>query len=204
MSVGGSFRRMYRAGLTLERCSQLTFFATQPISWDAAAVRLVEDGVLRCTPLPISNLMPFGRWWHARGREHCRRQPGSALSGGYAPDSARAEGSSIVDEPGGCWTPVRENQRREPGGSGGKSSSLTTVCFLPTRADKDRRTGKIHGAFPGMNRALNGWMLACAPASPAQGFHHHHGPRYLNFYFIFLYDGWPCKLRKKHGLVDHN
>ena len=27
---------------------------------------------------------------------------GSALSGGYAPDSARAEGSSIVDEPGEC------------------------------------------------------------------------------------------------------
>ena len=37
--------------------------------------------------------------WHARGREHCRGEPGSALSGGYAPDSAKAEGSSIVDEP---------------------------------------------------------------------------------------------------------
>ena len=35
-----------------------------------------------------------------RGREHCRGEPGSSLSGGYAPDSARAEGSSIVDEPG--------------------------------------------------------------------------------------------------------
>ena len=41
-----------------------------------------------------------GRWRHARGREHCRKEPGSALSGGYAPDSAKAEGSSIVDEPG--------------------------------------------------------------------------------------------------------
>ena len=37
---------------------------------------------------------------HARGREHCRGEPGSALSGGYAPDSAKVEGSSIVDEPG--------------------------------------------------------------------------------------------------------
>ena len=39
---------------------------------------------------------------YMRGREqHCRRgEPGSALSGGYAPDSAKAEGSSIVDEPG--------------------------------------------------------------------------------------------------------
>ena len=55
--------------------------------------------------------MPFSRWRHARGREYCRGESGSALSGGYAPDSARTEGSSIVDEPGECRTPVRENQR---------------------------------------------------------------------------------------------
>ena len=41
-------------------------------------------------------------WRHARGREHCRGEPGSVLSGGYASDSATAEGSSIVDEPGDC------------------------------------------------------------------------------------------------------
>ena len=34
--------------------------------------------------------------------EHCRGEPGSALSGGCAPDLARVEGSSIVDEPGEC------------------------------------------------------------------------------------------------------
>ena len=45
----------------------------------------------------------------------------SALSGEHASDSARAEGSSIVDEPEECCTPVRENQRREPGGFCGKS-----------------------------------------------------------------------------------
>ena len=49
---------------------------------------------------------PSGGWQHARGREHCRGEHcrgelGSALSGGYAPDSAKAEGSSIIDEPGG-------------------------------------------------------------------------------------------------------
>ena len=43
---------------------------------------------------------PSGGWRHARGREHSRGEPGSALSGGYAQDSAKAEGSSIVDEPG--------------------------------------------------------------------------------------------------------
>ena len=41
-------------------------------------------------------------WRHARGREHCRGEPDNALSGGYAPDSAKAEGSSIVHEPGEC------------------------------------------------------------------------------------------------------
>ena len=49
-------------------------------------------------------------------REHCRGEPGSALSGGCAPDSAKAEGSPIVDEPGEGSIPVHENQRREPGG----------------------------------------------------------------------------------------
>ena len=41
-------------------------------------------------------------WRHARGRGHFRGEPGSALSGGYAPGSAKAEGSSIVGEPGEC------------------------------------------------------------------------------------------------------
>ena len=56
-----------------------------------------------------------------RGRGPCRGKPGranqlSTVSGDYAPGSARAEGSSIVDEPGEGWTTVRENQRPEPGG----------------------------------------------------------------------------------------
>ena len=43
---------------------------------------------------------PSGGRRHARGREHCGGEPGSALLGGYATDSAKAEGRSIVDEPG--------------------------------------------------------------------------------------------------------
>ena len=40
-------------------------------------------------------------WRHAKVREHCRGESGSSVrSGGYAPDSAKAGGSSIVDEPG--------------------------------------------------------------------------------------------------------
>ena len=38
-------------------------------------------------------------WRHARGREHCRGEPGSALSDGYAPDSVKAKDRSIVDDP---------------------------------------------------------------------------------------------------------
>ena len=49
---------------------------------------------------------------------------------------------------------------------------------------KERQTGKIRGTFSGMHRALDGWMLARAPASPAQGFHHH-GPQYFNL-LIFV------------------
>ena len=45
---------------------------------------------------------------------------------------------------------------------------------------KERRTGKIRGAFSRMHRALDGWMLARALASPAQGLYHY-GPRYFSF-----------------------
>ena len=63
---------------------------------------------------------------------------------------------------------------------------------------KERRTSKIRGAFSRMHRALDGWMLARAPASPAQGLDHH-GPRYFNFpYFCTM-----CGL-EKFGLVDQN
>ena len=59
------------------------------------------DGVFRCAPLPISNLVAFGRV-AARERQGAlsRRAPGSSLSGGSASDSAKAGGSSIVDETG--------------------------------------------------------------------------------------------------------
>ena len=49
-----------------------------------------------------------------------------------------------------------------------------------------------------MHRALDGWRLARAPASPVQGLHHH-GPRYFNFPFLYKM----CGLEKL-GLVDQN
>ena len=63
--------------------------------------------------------------------------------------------------------------------------------FSSYEGHMERRTGKIRGAFSRMHRALDGWMLARAPASPAQGLHHH-GPRYFNFpYFCTM-----CGLEK--------
>ena len=60
-------------------------------------LRMVFSGV-RLFRAPI--WWSSGGWRHARSREHCRGEPGGSLSGGYAPDSVKAEGSSIVDEPG--------------------------------------------------------------------------------------------------------
>ena len=39
-----------------------------------------------------------------------------------------------------------------------------------------------------MFRALDGKMLACAPASPAQGLHRH-GPWHFNFHYLFMTRG---------------
>ena len=61
--------------------------------------------------------------------------------------------------------------------------------FYSYEGHKERRTDKIRRVFSRMHRALDGWMLACAPASPAQGLHHH-GPRYFNF-ILFLLNVWP-------------
>ena len=70
--------------------------------------------------------------------------------------------------------------------------------FSSYEGPKERRTGKIRGTFSSMHRALASWMLAHAPASPAQGLHHQ-GPRYSNFpYFCTMYG------LEKLGLVDQN
>ena len=70
--------------------------------------------------------------------------------------------------------------------------------FSSDEGHTERRTGKIHGAFSRMHRALDGWMLARAPASPAQGLHHH-GSRYSNFPYF-------CTMRglEKLRSVDQN
>ena len=70
--------------------------------------------------------------------------------------------------------------------------------FFSDEGHKERRTGKIRGAFSRIHRALDGWMLARAPAPQAQGLHHH-GPPYFNFPSFCTM----CGLEKL-GLVDRN
>ena len=70
--------------------------------------------------------------------------------------------------------------------------------FSSYEGHKRRRTGKIRGAFSRMHRALDGGMLARAPASLTQGLHDH-GPRYFNFPFFCTM----CGLEKL-GLVNQN
>ena len=52
----------------------------------------------------LSEQLQFGALRELAAREglggHCRGEPGSALSGGYVPNSVAAEGNLIVDEPG--------------------------------------------------------------------------------------------------------
>ena len=70
--------------------------------------------------------------------------------------------------------------------------------FSSYESHMERRKGKIRGAFSRMHRAFDVWMLARAPASPAQGFHHH-GPRYFNFPYFCTMHGL-----EKLGIVDEN
>ena len=71
--------------------------------------------------------------------------------------------------------------------------------FYPYEGHKERRTGKIREAFLRVHRALDDWMLVRAPASPAQGLHHHHGPRYFHFPYFCMVGGL-----EELGLVDQN
>ena len=70
--------------------------------------------------------------------------------------------------------------------------------FSSYESHKKRQTGKMYRKFSEKHRALDGWMLARAPASAAQGLHHH-GPRYFHFPYF-------CTMRglEKVGLVDQN
>ena len=138
-------------------------------------------------------------WRHARGREHCRGEPGSAQSGGYAPDSAKEGGVQLDRQRArGVLSPCARESKARTGRFLGDELISDHGIFSSYEGHKGRRMGKIRGAFSRMHRALDDWMLARAPALPAQGLHHH-GLRYFNFpYFCTM-----CALEKLR-LVDQN
>ena len=68
---------------------------------------------MRCSQVRAASELHFGALREVAVRERqgaLSRRAGNALLGRYAPDSARLEGSSIVDEQGECLTPVRDYQ----------------------------------------------------------------------------------------------
>ena len=75
---------------------------------------------------------------------------------------------------------------------------MTTVCFFLRRPTMSGERARCLGSFSGMYSALNGWMLARAPALPAQGLHRH-GPRYYFFPYFYM----TCGL-EKFGLIGQN
>ena len=92
-----------RAGLTLERCSQLAAFAIQLVGRDAAAVWLAEDGVMFPGVLLFRapNLVPFGRCGSTREAGSSVAESLVALyQVGTQQDSMKTESSSIADDPG--------------------------------------------------------------------------------------------------------
>ena len=117
---------------------------------------MAEDGVPRCAPYPGSNLVPFGRYGGTReagstvaeslvvfyrvGTHQIRRRRRAALSstsqGRAEPLCARIEGVN------------REVFKGKVMSDHGLFSSY--------EGHKERRTGKIRGAFSGMHRNLDG------------------------------------------------
>ena len=103
-------------------------------------------------------LCPSGGWRHARGREHCRGEPRSALSGGYAPDSAKCGGKLYRRRArGGLNLCARESKART-----GRflREKLTSDYghFLPTRATRSGERARFVGIF---QRCRELWTTGC-------------------------------------------
>ena len=158
-------------------------------------LRMVFPGVRLFRAL---SLVPFGRV-AARERQGALSQRAWKSSIGWGRTRFR-EGEGKLDRRrarGGLNSCARESKART--GRFLKNKMMSDHDhFSSYEGRKERRMGKIRGAFTRMHGALEGWMLARAPASPAQGLRHH-GPRYFNFpYFCTMYG------LKKLGLVNQN
>ena len=175
-----------RAGLTLERCSQLAAFAIRPVGWDAAAVWLAEGGVFRCAPLSGSNLVAFGRV-AARERQGALSRRAWWFSIRWV-RTRFGEGGGQLDRwraRGGLNPCARESKART-----GRFLREKLISdhghFSSYEGHMERRTGKIREAFSRMHRAL--WRL---DAGSRAGFNSSRPPPPWTSVFqfsLFLYD----------------
>ena len=99
--------------------------------------------------------------------------------GRRAARSSRSQGSTKLL----CAKIKRTNR----GVSEGKADLWPRSVFFLREQTRSRERARFLGRFSGMLRALDGWMLARAPASPAQGLYRH-GPLYIFPYFRMT---WP-------------
>ena len=63
-------------------------------------------------------------------------------------------------------------------------ADVSPRLFFFLRGPQGTANGQDSWGFSRMHKALDDWMLARAPASPAQGLHHH-GPRCFNFPYFY-------------------
>ena len=116
-----------------------------------------------------SSELQFGALWevwrHARGKEHCRGEPGSALSGGWVRTRFGEGGGQLGRRRArGVLNPCARESKARTGRSLREKVLSAHVLFSTYEGLKERRTGKTRGDFSRMHRALGGWMLARAPA----------------------------------------
>ena len=140
---------------------------------------LVASGwCLPAAPFPSSNFMLFGRVMAST------REAGGTVAKSLVGRCSRASApwhalAGNRRRARGVRTLMRENQRRNGRKvSKGKADLWPrSASFLrePTRSGERARSLR---RFSRMSRALDGWMFAHAPASPAQGLRRHE-PRYI-------------------------
>ena len=106
-------------------------------------------------------------WWHSIGWVRARFG-----EGGGQLDRRRARG---------VLNPCARESKARTGRFLREKLMSDHGLFSSYEGQQGAATGKTRGAYSGMPRALDGWMLARAPASPAQG------ARYSNFpYFCTM------------------
>ena len=146
-----------------------------------------------CFQVRASSELQFGAlrevWRHARGREHCYGKPGSALSGGYAPDSGKAGGKLDRRRVRG----VLNLCARESNARTGRFLREKLITGHGLFSSYEDRQGTANGQDSwGFFRDAQGFGRLDA-GSRADFTSSSHPPPWTSVFpfFFFLYDAWP-------------